>query len=68
MQVALEVKASSRVHDGDLWSLRALAEDQKVRRCVVVSLEIEPRRTASGIDVWPYDHFLDALWDDGLGL
>jgi hypothetical protein len=68
MQIAIEVEGSSRVHDGDLRSLHALKEDQKVRRCIVFSLESQPRRIGSGIEVLPYDHFVDALWDGGLGL
>jgi uncharacterized protein len=68
MQIAIEVKASSRVHEGDLRSLRALKEDHKVRRCVVVSLEPEPRRIGGGVEVLPYDHFIDTLWDGALGL
>jgi predicted AAA+ superfamily ATPase len=68
MQVAIEVKGSARVHDGDLAGLRALREDHRVKRSVVVSLEREPRTVAPGIDVLPWKIFLEQLWSGALGV
>jgi predicted AAA+ superfamily ATPase len=68
MQVAIEVKGSARVHDGDLAGLRALREDHRVKRSVVVSLEREPRTAAPGIDVLPWKIFLEQLWSGALGV
>jgi len=58
---AVEVKAKENVSAHDLKSLRALAEEKKVKRYLCVSLE--PRaRTVEGISILPYREFLDALW------
>jgi len=58
---AVEVKAKAHVADRDLRSLRALAEERRVRRLLCVSLE--PRRRQVGqIAVVPYRQFLDGLW------
>lgn len=68
LDLAIEVKGGGRVHDGDLRGLRALAEDGRVRRRVVVCLETEPRKLADGIEVLPWRHFLARLWDGDLGV
>jgi predicted AAA+ superfamily ATPase len=66
--LAIEVKGGERVHDGDLRGLRALAEDGRVRRRVVVCLERQPRTLGDGIDVLPWRVFLARLWDGDLGV
>ncbi len=68
MQVAIEVKGSARVHDGDLGGLRALREDHRVKRSVIVSLERSPRTVAPGIEVLPWRTFLEQLWSGALGV
>lgn len=58
---AIEVKAKENVSAQELKSLRALAEEKKLKRYICVSLE--PRaRIAGGITILPYRKFLDALW------
>ena len=58
---AIEVKASENVSPQDLKSLRALAEEKKLKRYLCVSLE--PRRRQVGeVIVLPYRQFLEALW------
>ena len=64
-EVAIEVKGSARVHEGDLHALRALAEDGSLRHRIIVSLETEPRTTDEGIEVLPWREFLDRLWGEG---
>ncbi len=66
MLAAVEVKASERVAEGQLGGLRALSEGHTPRRRVVVSLEREPRRLARGIDVLPWQRFLEELWSGEL--
>lgn len=61
-RLAVEIKASSRVHEGDLKALQALQEDGPVKRRVVVCLEREPRKIAGGIEVLPWRDFIDRLW------
>jgi hypothetical protein len=68
MDVAIEVKGSSRVHDGDLRGLASLAEEHRVRRWLMVSLEREPRRLASGVEVVSWRTFTDRLWSGELGI
>ena len=68
LDLAIEVKGGIRVHDGDLRGLRALAEEGRVRRRVVVCLETQPRRSADGIDVLPWRMFLERLWAGDLGV
>lgn len=58
---AVEVKGKENVSPQDLKSLRALAEEQKLKRYLCVSLETR-RRQAEGIVILPYAQFLEALW------
>jgi predicted AAA+ superfamily ATPase len=62
---AVEVKGKESVSPQDLRSLRALAEEKKLKRYVCVSLEPR-RRRVGGIAVHPYREFLDALWEGEL--
>ncbi len=66
MAVALEIKGSARVHSGDGVGLRALREEQRVGQAIVVCLEREPRLMDDGIQVWPWQMFLDQLWSGEL--
>ncbi|HZE89123.1 MAG TPA: AAA family ATPase [Verrucomicrobiae bacterium] len=59
---AIEVKAKETVSTQDLRSLRALADEKKMKRLLCVSLEPR-RRRVGGIDVLPFGEFLGALWD-----
>ncbi len=68
LDLAIEVKAGSRVHDGDLRGVRALADEHTVRRLIVVSLETQPRTAAGGIEVLPWRLFLERLWAGELGV
>ena len=58
---AIEVKGKANVSPGDLKALRALAEEEKLRRHLCVCLEPR-RRRVGGVDVLPYTEFLAALW------
>ena len=58
---AIEVKAKETVGPQDVKSLRALAEERKLKRYVCVSLEARPRRV-DGLVIVPVREFLDALW------
>jgi predicted AAA+ superfamily ATPase len=63
---AIEVKAKEHVSPQDLRSLRALAEEKRLRRYLCVCLEPRPRQV-EGISVLPFRQFLDALWDGAFG-
>ena len=57
----IAMKAKEIVSPRDVRSLRALAEERKLKRHVCVSLEARPR-LVDGIAVMPMQEFLDALW------
>ncbi len=58
---AVEVKAKENVSPVDLKSLRALAEEQKLKRYLCVSLE-KRRRQIGEVTVLPLQEFLATLW------
>ncbi len=58
---AIEAKARENVTPQDLKSLRALAEEEKLKRYVCVSLEPR-RRRVDNITILPYRQFLESLW------
>ena len=68
LDLAVEVKGSGRVHEGDLRALRALAEEHHVGRRVVVCLETQPRVLSDGIEILPWRVFLQRLWAGDLGI
>lgn len=61
-RTAIEVKAKKNVSDRDLRGLWALRQERLLKHYVVVSLETVPRR-ADGIEILPWQDFLDNLWD-----
>ena len=64
-RIAIEAKSTRLVQQKHLRSLRALAEERLVERSIVVCREDRPR-IEHGIEVWPLEFFLAALWNDGL--
>jgi predicted AAA+ superfamily ATPase len=62
-ELAIEIKGSSRVHEGDIGSLKALLEDGPVKKCCIVCLEKQPRQIAKGIEVIPWEMFITRLWN-----
>ncbi len=68
MNVAVEVKGSRRVHSTHARGLKALLEEHAVKRAVIVSLENQPRKPDSLIEILPWQFFLEALWSGELGV
>ncbi len=68
MNVAIEVKGSHRIHSSHTKGLRALLEEHTVKRSVIVSLEKQPRKLDSSIEVLPWQVFLEELWSGELGV
>ncbi len=62
MEIAVEVKASARVHEGDLSGLRALVGEHPVKRALVVCMEPQRRMIEGGIEILPWREFLASLW------
>jgi uncharacterized protein len=65
-RTAIEVKGKAPVGQRDLRGLNALREEGLLERYLVVSLERLPR-THEGIEILPWQLFLDRLWAGGLG-
>ena len=59
---AVEVKAKENVSAHDLKSLRALAEEKKLKRYLCVSLGPR-RRNLENMTILPLREFLEALWN-----
>ena len=68
MDAAIEVKGSGRIHSGHTRGLKALLEEQTIGSAIIVSLEKQPRKLESTIDILPWKVFLEKLWSGGLGV
>jgi predicted AAA+ superfamily ATPase len=67
VRVAIEAKATRRVHEGHLQGLRQIAVDHpRVARRIVVSLDAKRRRTDDDIEILPANVFARELWADAL--
>jgi len=62
MEVAIEIKTSTRIHESDCRGLKALASSHKVKKLLLVSFESEPKKMAD-IQCLPWQIFLQLLWD-----
>jgi len=62
MNVAIEVKGSQRVHIGHTRGLKALLEEHRVKKAILVSLDKQPRKVDPNIEVLPWHVFLETLW------
>jgi predicted AAA+ superfamily ATPase len=60
--LAIEVKGSARVHEGDGRGLAALAEDGPIKKRIIICLEKEPRKIHNGLEICPWRMFIDRLW------
>ena len=61
MEVAIEIKATKKVHIQDAKGLQVLYEAHKVKRLILVSFETEKKRYAH-IECIPWALFLEELW------
>lgn len=59
---AIEVKARENIAANDLKSLKALAEEKKLKRYLCVGLEAR-RRQVGEVTILPVKDFLKSLWD-----
>lgn len=60
-EVAVEVKGVESVGSHHLRGLKAFLEERRPRHAVAVSLDARPRRL-NGIDILPWNVFLERLW------
>lgn len=64
MELAIEVKSTTKVGTAHLAGLRALKEDHpRVGRRILVCQEPRRRVTSDGIEILPVERFLHLLWD-----
>lgn len=68
MELAIEVKSTESLRRGDFKGLRALREEFKPRRAIILSQENAARRTEDGIECLPWRQFLVQLWAGKLGI
>jgi predicted AAA+ superfamily ATPase len=61
-EAAVEVKGTDNVRDQHLKGLRAFAEEHRAKHRIVVSCEKRARQTTDGIEILPWQDFLDKLW------
>ncbi len=62
-RIAIEVKGKSRVSERDYRGLRALGEEIRLKRKLVVCMEKAVRRTDDGTEIQPVQRFLQDLWE-----
>jgi predicted AAA+ superfamily ATPase len=65
-QIGIEVKSKTRVSPRDYKGLRALGEEVRLKRKIVVCGEKRPRRTDDGTEIMSPVHFLKELWTGNL--
>ena len=62
-RLAVETKATRRYSKADLKGLRALKEEGICQHYILVCREEYPLMTDDGIEILPYEVFLDGLWN-----
>ena len=67
-RLAIEIKSSKHVHEGDLRTFHALLDDGPVQKCVIVSLEEMPRRISKTVEILPWRIFIEKLWNGDFGV
>lgn len=65
--MAIEVKATSNIGEKHLRGLKAFREEKITKRHLVVSHE-KRKRLVDGIEIFPWQLFLDDLWSHGLAI
>lgn len=61
-EVAVEAKATNHAVSNHLKGLRQFREEHQTRRSILVSLDARPRMTEDGIEILPWQRFLEMLW------
>jgi len=62
-RVAIVVKGTGQIQPTDLKGLRALQEESKLEKFIIVSLDERPYQIGD-IQVYSWRHFLTSLWND----
>lgn len=64
-EVALEVKGVSEVHSHHLRGMHAFQDEYNPKHSIVVSLDAKPR-DVHGIQILPWERFLEDLWSGSI--
>lgn len=64
--IAIEVKATKRASPSDLKSLRAIGEERRLKKRVLVCRDPYAQETEDGIHILPLRRFCEWLWDGNL--
>lgn len=62
-EAAIEIKGTKTAQDFHLKGLRAFKADYVSKYYLAVTQDHNPRRTSDGIEILPWQIFLDRLWD-----
>ncbi|MBI9082081.1 MAG: ATP-binding protein [Desulfobacterales bacterium] len=62
-EIAVEVKSTETALDTHLKGIRRFLEEHTVRSSLLISFDINPRRTQDGIEILPWRAFLSRLWN-----
>lgn len=60
--IAIEVKATGRIGKDDFKGIKALEDDLKLERKIVICLERDQRLTKDHFEIYPLQKFFDQLW------
>lgn len=60
-RIAIEVKAKDQISGRELKGLKALREENQIERYVVIAMT-ERKRIVDGIEIIPWEEFLEELW------
>jgi predicted AAA+ superfamily ATPase len=61
-EISIEVKATELAGTTHLKGLRRFKEEYSVRRSILVSMDLQPRKTEDRIEILPWQEFLTQLW------
>lgn len=64
--LAIEIKATHLVADKHMKGIRALKEEKQFQRYIIVSQDLSRRKTDDEIEIFPWQIFLQALWNKEL--
>lgn len=62
--VAIEIKATQKIQDKHLRGLKAIQEENILKRFIIISQDKLERKTAEGFEIMYWENFLDKLWND----
>lgn len=65
-ELAIEIKSSENPTDKHMKGIRALKEEDLFKRYIIVCQSSQRRVTEDGIEILPWEVFLDMLWEDKL--